>query len=241
MLRAKYADTLSNIPLIKHGFFGKEGGESVSQFESLNVGLGRGDDDKIVMKNRAKISEYFGILPENMVIPKQIHSNFVEIVDNPLLHIECDSVITNTPNLLIGVTTADCVPILLCDVKQRYIAAIHSGWRGALLGVVENTLANLKKLGCRGDNIVAAIGPCIHQESFEVGSDVIDMVDKKYIDTRQHFDLLGYVRDKLIESGVLNSNISKIDIDTFKNNEYFSYRRANCRGCGVQFSGIMIV
>lgn len=234
-----FADNLLGIPFIRHGFFGREGGHSIGIFESLNVGIKRGDNDQNVMMNRTKIAEF--LEQKELFIPKQIHSNIACVIDSDAWdnNNECDAIITNKKNMLIGVNTADCVPILLCDPTQKYIAAIHSGWRGAISGIVENTISEMKKLGC--ENIVCAIGPCIHQESFEVSDEIIMNVDKKYIQNR-HFDLVRYVLDKLLNMEVIN--ISKIDIDTFSNNGYFSYRRntvmKKIQSCGVQFSGIVI-
>lgn len=233
-----FASNLSQIPFIKHGFFDRTGGYSTGIFESLNVGIKRGDNDASVLKNRTKIAKYFG--QKTLFIPKQVHSNIPHFIDNiNTTDIECDAFITNKPNILIGINTADCAPILLCDTEKRYIAAIHSGWRGAIAGIIENTVSTMKKLGC--ENLVCAVGPCIQQDSFEVGNEIISNVDRKYI-KNNHFDLPHYVSDKLINLGI--SDLCKIDIDTFSNNEYFSYRRNTIvnkiRSCGVQFSGIVI-
>lgn len=246
-MNVKTVDNLSKIPFIKHGFFGRNGGFSSGIFESLNVGISRGDDDNIVMRNRAAIAEYFDANIEQLIIPKQIHSNIAMLIDDDQFCgeiLECDALITNIPGVLIGVNTADCVPIILCDLSKKYVAAIHSGWRGALSGVVDATLEKMKSLGC--SDIVCGIGPCIKQKSFDVGNEIIENVDKKYIDDEKRFDITMYVSDKLIAHGV--RDISKIDIDTFTNNEYFSYRRQTklCQNsdvvkCGVQFSGVMII
>jgi YfiH family protein len=233
------AENLANIDFIRHGFFSRYGGYSSGIFESLNVGIDKGDDLEAVLKNREKVANYFGVLAKQLVIPKQVHGNISLVIDRAK-DVECDALITNTKNLLIGVNTADCCPVILCDKEKRYAAVIHSGWKGALAGIVENTMINLKNFGCH--NIVCAIGPCIQQESFEVGEEIMRKVSLKYIKDK-HFDLPLYVTDKLLEYGV--KNVSKIDVDTFANNEYFSYRRQCAKDsnikCGVQFSGIIIL
>lgn len=234
-----FADNLARISFVKHGFFGRLDGHSSGIFESLNVGLKRGDIEQNVLKNRYKIAEYFG--QKSLFIPNQIHSNIPYVINNMSDEIpECDAIITNKPGILIGVHTADCVPILLCDIEKKYIAAIHSGWRGALSGVIENTISKMKKEGCQ--NIIGSIGPCIHQKSFEFGEEIIEKVDEKYIKDC-HFDIQFYVEEKLLDAGI--KDVSKIDVDTFSNNQYFSYRRnttiKNMQNCGVQFSGIVIL
>ncbi|MDR2075149.1 MAG: peptidoglycan editing factor PgeF, partial [Holosporales bacterium] len=228
-----------NFKFIKHGFFGRNGGYSSGIFESLNVGVDKGDDPHNVLKNREKVANYFGVTAQELVIPKQVHGNIAQVIDC-VNEVECDALITNTQNLLIGINTADCCPVLLCSPLKKYISAIHCGWRGALAGIIENTMKELQSLGCY--DIVGAIGPCIQQKSYEIGDEIMNKVHSKYIRNR-HFDLPLYVYDKLLECGA--KDISKIDVDTFTNKAYFSYRRQAAGNgavkCGVQFSGITIV
>lgn len=199
---------------------------------SFNVGFGYADPDDIVVQKRASIANYFGVSYDHLIMPTQIHTNIAVFV-NKKIEIEADALITNTKGLLIGVQTADCVPILVCDLKLQYIAAIHAGWRGAVSGIVENTINKMIDFGC--NDLYCKIGPCIHQESYTVQDDVIKKVQCKYIFERK-FDLLQYVYDKLINLGVKIVSISPIN--TFLSNEYFSYRRDG--RIGTQFSGIMI-
>jgi YfiH family protein len=203
------------------------------------VGVDRGDDPHIVLKNREKVADYFGITTQQLLIPRQVHGDTALVVDRAK-EVKCDALITNAKNLLIGVNTADCCPILLCSQTKKYIAAIHCGWKGALAGIVENTMKKLQSLGC--NDIVCAVGPCIQQKSFEVGDEIISKVSAKYI-SKRHFDLPLYVCDKLSEYGAMD--VLKINVDTFTNNAYFSHRRQVAGNqflkCGVQFSGIVIV
>ncbi|MDR0942781.1 MAG: peptidoglycan editing factor PgeF [Holosporales bacterium] len=245
------SDLLKTIDFINHGFFDRTGGESVGElFKSLNVGLNSGDDDKVVLKNRKKIAEYFGVELSNLVILNQKHGDVARVVNEDnieqykfkdvkqaLLN-EGDAIITNQKGLLIGLATADCAPILLCDKEAKFIAAVHAGWRGAIGKIIENTLQKMKELGCK--QIEAAVGPCIHKRYFEVQTDVIKLVDRKYLlnyEGKTLFDMPFLILDKLMKNGV--KSVSQINFDTMSNDNYFSYRR-QAGTTGRQFSGIMI-
>ena len=243
------ADILNEVGFIEHGFFGRTGGVSTGCFDSLNVAFWRGDSEDNVIENRTRIAKKFGLPVLRFVILNQKHSDVVHVINSnnikqyefngvdQAFSNEGDAIITNEKNLLIGVHTADCAPILMCDKDQRYIAAIHAGWRGAVGKVIENTISKLKDLGCR--NLVAAIGPCMQKRYFEVQEDVIAVVDRKYIFERNgktHFDMPQLVIEKLLISGV--KSVLKLDIDTMGNDSYFSYRQSGGK-TGLQFSGIM--
>ena len=244
------ADLLSEIDFIDHGFFGRTGGESKGTYESLNVGIGRGDDDKIVLKNREKITDYFEVPVSNLVILNQKHGDKVHVIDsknkknylfrdvNQALSNEGDAIITKEKGVLIAVNTADCSPILLCDKESKYVAVIHAGWRGSNGKIIENTLEKMKSLGCR--NIVAAVGPCLQKKSFEVKDDTVLKMDNRYVsyvDNKTLFDMQLQVLEKLMKNGA--RVVSKMNVDTFSNENYFSYRRTGEK-TGVQFSGIVI-
>lgn len=242
------SDTLTEIGFIDHGFFDRTGGESVGKFESLNVGINRGDDN--VLKNREKIANHFGVTLSELVILNQKHGDVVHVITKEnvgqykfqnieqALENEGDAIITNLKNLLIGVNTADCAPILLCDKDSKYIGVIHAGWRGSNGKIIENTVAKMKSLGC--NNIVAAIGPCLQKQYFEVKEDMLSQMDNKYIsqiDDKLFFDMQLQVFEKLLKLGV--KSVSKSNIDTLSNDNYFSYRQLG-KNCGLQFSGIII-
>lgn len=245
------SDLLKEIKSISHGFFDRRGGESSGAFESLNVGINRGDDDAVVLRNRHSVSKSFGLDMRDMVILNQVHGSDVHVIDrenvesykftdiNSAISKEGDAIITDIPGVLIGVNTADCAPILLYgEGKTKMVAAIHAGWRGATARIIENTVSKMNDLGCK--TVLAAIGPCIHKNSFQVGSDISSVVDEKYLSTleeRAFFDMPQLIKDKLTALGVVS--VSSVDVDTFANENFFSYRRQNgC--CGVQFSGICI-
>ncbi len=242
------SDILAEIKFIDHGFFDRTGGKSIGKFESLNVGINRGDEN--ALENRKNIAEHFGVSLSDLIILNQKHSDIVHVITkknleqykfkdiDQTLRNEGDAIITNLKNLLIGVNTADCAPILLCDKDLQYIAAIHAGWRGSNGKIIENTIEKMKDLGCK--NIVAAIGPCLQKRYFEVKNDIISQMDRRYISfigEKTLFDMQLQVLEKLIKSGV--KSVSKLNIDTFSNDNYFSYRKLG-ENCGLQFSGIII-
>ena len=244
------SDLLSGIDFIDHGFFDRSGGESSGPYESLNVGIGRGDDENIVKRNRTKIAEYFGVSIESLVILNQKHSDTVHVIDETnkekylfkdvaqaLLN-EGDAIITNEKGLLIAVNTADCAPILLCDKVSKYIGVIHAGWRGSNGKIIENTLDKMKSFGCK--DIVAAIGPCLQRINFEIKDDIDLQVNRKYVsynETKTLFDMQLQILEKLMQHGA--KAVSKLNIDTYPNKNYFSKRRIGEK-TGVQFSGIVI-
>ncbi|MDR0630654.1 MAG: peptidoglycan editing factor PgeF [Holosporales bacterium] len=235
------SDLFSEIDFINHGFFNRHGGKSCGDFGSLNVGLNRGDNAQTVLINREIIAKHFDCNISGLVMLNQGHGNYVHLIDEKTdlsITQTGDSIITNQPRILIGVGTADCAPILLCDKETRFIGAIHAGWRGVIAGVIENTIKKLQSLGC--SNITAAIGPCLQKQSFKVDPEIITQVHKTYLfesDDQIYFDLPLLINDKLSELGV--NKVSMINIDTFSNNDFFSYRRQSGH-CGVQFSGLYL-
>lgn len=214
-----------------------------------NVGINRGDDENAI-KNRQQISQYFGV--NNLIILNQIHSDIVHIITKENLQKynsqnltqamqnTGDALITNVKNVLIGVNTADCTPILLYDSQKQYIAAIHAGWRGTIGNIIENTIFNLINLGCQ--SLVAVIGPCIHTRNLEINPENIPtQYQKEFIlkvQNKYFFDMIGLVKFKLLQLGV--KKIESVDICTYENDKYFSYRRSGGKLCGVQFSGLML-
>ena len=243
------SDLFSEIDFIAHGFFDRMDGESSGTYESLNVGFERGDDEN-ALKNREKIAQIFGISSKNLITLKQTHGDIVHVIDknnkdNYLFNsIESnqkndgDAIITNEKGILIGVATADCAPILLCDIEKKYIAAIHAGWRGANGLIIENTIEKMKSLGCK--KILATVGPCLQKVSFEINDDLSFTGDRKYIsytDTSTLYDMQLQILNKLLANGV--KSVSKMNIDTYSNVNYFSKRRIGDE-TGVQFSGIML-
>jgi hypothetical protein len=242
---------LQKLPHISHGFFTRVGGVSYGLFQSLNTGRFKGDSDQMVFENRRRIAHALGGGLSNLVILTQKHTNTVHVVDSPWDHDppHGDGLVTNTPNLILGIQTADCVPVLLADSKKPVVAAVHAGWKGALSGIVENTVTEMIRLGATPQTLVAALGPCIWQESYEVDQAYHDQFPKhshlfsKGRSGHYYFDLQGYVMECLKTLGV--SNITPSIADTCEQEHlFFSNRRAYLRqedSFGVQLSAIKLV
>ena len=229
---------LLNQKKISHGFFNRNGGKSVGIFKSLNCGLGSKDKRNKVNANLKIVKYKIDKTSKNIFLLNQIHSKkFIYINKNSKIYrkkIKADAIITDQAKLPIAVLSADCVPILLYDKKKQMIAAIHAGWKGALKGIINSVIKFMYKKGCIQNNIIAAIGPCIGKESYNVKEDLKKKFLKKSKKNRIffknkkniiYFDLPNYVKSQL----KLNK-ITKIDmknVDTFiRKNNFFSARRS---------------
>jgi YfiH family protein len=233
---------LSAIPGLRHAFFTREGGVSGGIYESLNGGLGSKDDAAHVAENRRRIAAQLGVAPARLLTAFQIHSPDVAVATEPWepsTRPRVDAIVTRTEGLAIGVTAADCGPILLVDPVARVIGAAHAGWKGALTGVLESTVAAMEQLGAERAGIVAAIGPLIRQHSYEVGAEFVERFTLADADnvrffiasSRQNhamFDLAGFIRMRLENAGVLM--IDDTGIDTYSDERFYSYRRSVHRG-----------
>ena len=159
----------------EHGFFTRLGGISIGIFEGLNCGTGSKDDHKNVQFNRDLVAAEMNVNPQDLITVHQEHSARVVVVDSPLKVLtKADAIVTNTPDLSISVLTADCLPVLFADKKNNVIGVAHAGWRGALNGILENTVHSMIELGADIKNIRAAIGPCISPSIYEVDHDFFD-------------------------------------------------------------------
>jgi YfiH family protein len=229
---------LSAIPGLRHAFFTCEGGVSDGIYQSLNGGTGSNDDAAKVAENRRRMAERMGVVPERFLTLYQIHSPNVVVADGPWnggARPKADAIVTRTDSLAIGVTAADCGPILLVDPGARVIGSAHAGWKGALTGVLESTIDAMEKLGADRGGIVAAIGPLIRQHSYEVGSEFVERfldADAEYgrfflpgeRDGHSMFDLAAFIRMRLENAGVLV--IDDLGVDTYSDQRFFSYRRS---------------
>ena len=229
---------LSAIPGLRHAFFTREGGVSGGIYASLNGGIGSRDDPANVTENRRRIAEQMGVAPDCFLSVHQIHSPNAVVATGPWEGVSrprADAIVTRSEGLAIGVTAADCGPILLVDPAARVIGAAHAGWKGALTGIVESTVAAMEKLGAERGGIVAAIGPLIRQHSYEVGGEFVE----RFIEAEAEnalffvpssreghamFDLAGFIRMRLESAGVLM--IDDIGVDTYSNERFYSYRRS---------------
>lgn len=259
-LTAVQTHNLSSDASVRHGFFGRKGGVSEGIYNSLNCGPGSDDDAMMVQENRKRVANYFGQSAESLASVWQIHSPDCLVINQIPASGEArpkaDAMVTDKPNIILGVLTADCGPILLTGQKPDglpIIGAAHSGWRGAIGGVLESTVKTLCDLGADINTIRAAVGPCIGPASYEVGNSFIDPFIKQdegnehffkdgQKDGHMMFDLPGYIAARLNKAGVTNVEIT--GQDTFADGEnYFSYRRtthANEPDYGRQISAIMI-
>tara|TARA_E500000178_G_scaffold241066_1_gene237505 strand:- start:165 stop:920 length:756 start_codon:yes stop_codon:yes gene_type:complete len=231
-----YSKNLKRIKQIKHCFFSRKGGFSRGIYKGLNCGQGSKDNKANVQKNLEFVSKKINVKLNNLKLMYQTHSNKVIIINKYNKNskkFNSDSIITNLKGFALGVVTADCVPIILYDIENKSIGCIHAGWKGAFNGIIENTIKKFKKLNSK-NNIVASIGPCIGQKSYEVDKDFY----KKFIikskknrvyflkknNIKKLFNLRKYVHDKLKK---LNVKVDHINYDTFKeNSKFFSYRRS---------------
>lgn len=229
---------LSAIPGLRHAFFTRHGGVSGGIYESLNGGLGSHDDPANVAENRRRMAEQMGVTPAHFLSPWQIHSPDAVVVSGPgdnTSRPRGDALVTRAEGVAIGVTAADCGPILFADPNARVIGAAHAGWKGALTGIVESTVEAMLKLGAERTGIVAAIGPLIRQHSYEVGAEFVERfitADAEntlfFVPAAREghamFDLAGFIRMRLENAGVLM--IDDIGLDTYSDDRLYSYRRS---------------
>lgn len=219
-----------------HGFFTRLGGVSSGPFASLNCSLSGQDSRDAVLENRARAARTIGAEPPALLGLTQVHGTTVVHAtaawtagDGP----RADAMVTDRPGLALGIVTADCAPVLFCDSEAGVVGAAHAGWRGALAGVLEATVAAMQALGAR--QVSAAIGPCIRQASYEVGADLRDAVlardptDDRFFalgrrEARWQFDLPGYCAARLAEAGV--AVVAALEVDTLEDEaRFFSHRR----------------
>lgn len=228
------SDALKKLPGIHHGFTTRQGGVSTGCFDSLNVAKGKGDLTANVMENLRRIAVTFQVSPEDVMTLNQTHTDKVEIVDESWTSTtlrEADALVTKIPRKLLGVMTADCVPVLLADPHNQVVAAVHAGWRGALTGIIQNTLAAMVSCGADLSLVQAAIGPCIWQPSYEVDQNFYNSfpqaADLFIPSTRPNhwlFDLPGFVRRALEKQKI--TTITPSAYDTYRHPDmFFSCRR----------------
>lgn len=236
------AKTLAAVSGIRHAFFTREGGVSKGLYESLNAGVGSGDDPAKVTENRARMAQAVGVTPARLLTAYQIHSPDVVVAETPWTaetRPRADAIVTRVPGLAIGVSTADCGPVLMADPKARIVGAAHAGWRGAVSGVLEATVAAMENLGARRPDIVAAIGPMISQRNYEVGNDLIDQFTRADPDNARffapgrpghaQFDLPGFIADRLARAGI--GQVEDLATCTYADPRlFYSFRRTTHRG-----------
>ena len=230
------------LPGVTHAFFTRRGGASDGVYASLNGGVGSRDAPEAVAENLARMAAALGLAAERLAVPYQIHSaDALSISDHwgPHARPRCDGIVTATPGLALGVAGADCGMLLFADTNSRVIGAAHAGWKGALTGVVEATVAAMERVGARRGEIAAALGPCIAQASYEVGPELVAAFAGAGEDTRlffvpsrraghSMFDLKAYIAERAARAGV--GRFEDLGLDTYADEKlFFSFRRTTHR------------
>ncbi len=240
ILRAPNLDGLTGL---RHGFFTRRGGVSAGLYGALNCGQGSDDKAERVIENRGRAMAALGLAgDEALALVHQVHSSRVWHADGRRARpdlVKADALVCDRLGLAVGVLTADCAPVLFADAAAGVCAAAHAGWRGALAGVLENTVETMADRGARPDRIQAALGPCIRQASYEVGAELRDdflrerpASDRFFAagerDGHYQFDLAGFILDVLGELGL--AGVSDLGEDTYTDaDRFYSYRRATHR------------
>jgi len=226
---------------IRHGFFTRQGGVSSGIYGSLNIGTGSNDEQALVRENRRRVAAWMGVTPEHLITAFQVHSPDVVVATGPFPgeRPKADAVVTDRPGIAVAVSTADCGPVLYADAQAGVVGAAHAGWKGALTGVLENTIDAMEKLGARRERIVAVLGPSISQANYEVGPEFVerfvaaDARNRRYFTPspaagRAMFDLNLYTVDRLSQAGVQAGQLGRC---TYQEDDlFFSYRRTTHRG-----------
>jgi YfiH family protein len=235
MLQAAILAPLANI---SHAFFTRSGGVSPGVYASLNGGVGSNDRPENVAENRARMAAILGVSPARLLTAYQIHSSDVVVAEEPWTRDtrpRADAIVTRVPRLAIGVSTADCGPLLLADGGARVIGAAHAGWRGALTGVIEATVAAMERLGADRKTMTAALGPTIGQPNYEVGPEFVerflsaDAANARFFAASQKsahamFDLAGYIGARVRRAGI--TQFEDLGLCTYAEpDRFFSYRR----------------
>ncbi|MER8570945.1 peptidoglycan editing factor PgeF [Mesorhizobium sp. M1338] len=239
---------------IRHGYFTRIGGVSSGIYHGLNIGTGSDDDQALVAENRGRVAAWMGVPATHLLTAWQIHSPDVVIAREPFAgeRPKADAIVTDRPGIAIGASTADCGPVLFADPQARIIGAAHAGWKGALTGMLENTILAMQSLGARRENIVAVLGPSIGPDNYEVGPEFVarfveaDAENIGYFAPSANaghamFDLNRYTVDRLAKAGVAADGLGRC---TYAEEDlFYSYRRATHRkepDYGRQVSAIVL-
>jgi YfiH family protein len=237
------AASLATDPRLRHAFFTRSGGVSQGVYASLNGGVGSNDAPHKVAENRARMAAALGVSADRLLTPYQIHSPDVVVADVPWARENrprADAVVTRIPRLAIGVSTADCGPLLFADSEAGVVGAAHAGWRGALTGVIEATIAAMEGLGADRGRIAVALGPTIRQANYEVGPEFVerflaaDTGNSRFFAPAERaghamFDLCGYIAERLRRAGI--EQYEDLGLCTYEEpDRFFSYRRTTRTG-----------
>ena len=236
-----FSKKLSNFTNITHCFFSKKGGVSKGIYDSLNCGFGSSDNKRNIKDNLSLVSEKIGINKNNLFLMNQTHSSKVVVIDESNINVQrvdADALITKIKNIAISVLTADCVTVLIYEKKNNIVACVHAGWKGAISGIIENTLNQIIKMN-KNNNIYVAIGPCIGLKNYEIDKKFYNKFIRKdrmneifFSSTKNDkflFDLRKYINFKITKFDV--NDVENIELDTYEENEkFFSFRRSRKLG-----------
>ena len=236
-----FSKKLQKFENIKHCFFSRKDGFSKGNYKSLNCGLGSADKKENVLKNLESVSKKIGCEKESLITLNQKHTNEVILLNSDTdikNKLAGDAMISKVKNLGIGILTADCASILFYDPKNKIIGCSHAGWKGALNGIIKNTVTKFNELNSNSEDLIAIVGPCINKNNYKVRADFLkrflDQDKKNEIfferinDEKYKFDLRGFIIKELWNLNV--NNIDNIEMDTFSKSEFFySYRRSSLK------------
>ena len=233
-----FSEKLKKFGNLKHCFFSRKNGVSKGYYESLNCGSGSGDKKENVSKNLELVAEKITCSKESLITLNQRHTNQVIHFDSASAvkdKLTGDAIVSVVKNIGIGILTADCAPIFFYDHKKKIIGCAHAGWKGALNGVIRNTVKKFNKLNSNNNDLIAVVGPCINKKNYEIKEDFFEKFIsqeknnenffKKISSEKYFFDLRGFINKELSNLNI--KNIDNIEMDTFSEREFFySYRRS---------------
>jgi len=233
-----FSQKLKKFKNIKHCFFSRKNGISKGYYESLNCGLGSKDQKKNVLKNLELVSSRMGCKKEFLITLNQKHTNQVNYFENERSvenKLKGDAIVTKVKNIGISILSADCAPIIFYDPKNKIIGCAHSGWKGALNGIIKNTVKKFNELNSNNNDLIAVVGPCLSKKNYEVKKDFLktfisqdknnEVFFQKISNEKYFFDLRGFINNQISRLNI--RNVENIDIDTFSNSKlFYSYRRS---------------
>lgn len=253
---------LTNQEGVEHFCTTRKGGVSKGEFSSFNLGNFSDDDTTDIYENRQILARMWYMDDKDFIVPHQTHSNKVLVIDREFQQLDSssridslygvDATITNLKKIFLCVTTADCVPVLIFDTKNKVIAAIHAGWRGIVQDILENTIEKMKEVfQSNPTDFIATIGPSISAKNYEVGDDLVAEFKKKKVDLKEtsylnketnklHLDLNKITYNQLVKLGVPATQIETSQLCTFDNDELFFSARRQSIHCGRMLTGIKL-
>lgn len=232
-------------PTVSAGMSTRHGGVSGAPYDTLNLGRHVGDQSSCVEENRRRFCSLLDTDPAWLATAGQVHGSTVQVVDAPRHEPFCDGLVTTTPGLLLAVAVADCAPVLLADPEGGVAGACHAGWRGAVRQVVDSTVDAMVTLGSSPSQIRAYVGPCLSEESFEVGPEVADKFDERFVAhpegaNRPHVNLKAALHHQLVDAGIPESSIEVSAHCTMQEQTDFFSHRASGGTTGRMFGAIVL-